>query len=128
MPFHESFHVELRQPATDEQVRQALEAAGISVFETRPVSQIHDGVSVTETLLQGIWNHQTGQAECAGGCSPSPSRHVPYDALNPSQRTTFAESVADFMAQSRQNAYQPADFLNDDGEFLFIALTPCASG
>ena len=126
MPTTHTHYIELKDPCSPEQLHQALEAAGLKVWETREVSKNHDGVIITDTLLQGIWRHETDYARCHGHCIKQQGRlHVPYDDLTPDQRDAFAHTVANFMEFSRQTSYNPEQLLLDEEDFEKIALKSC---
>ena len=119
-----NFFIEFSAGSTEQELRQFLEHAGYKTITVRDTSQNNDGIIITETLLQGIWNHDTGYATCEDKCANhAKPRHVAYEALTEHQRNSFAEAVAAFMDRSRQQAFQPIQFLDPD-DFEDIAISP----
>lgn len=120
-----TFHVELMSPLSEEDLARIITGAGIQTLTVRATTQNVDGVIITDTLIEGIWNHETGQDACTGECQASARPHLPYRQLDQRQRSIFAQRVAAFMDESRFQAFEPINALAEDEEFDNIALRNC---
>ncbi len=86
----------------------------------------NDGLIITDLLLKGHWNHDTGQDDCQGECGKEPARHLDWHDLTAAQQQRFAEVASqDIMWQLTEN-FMPRDTLEEDEEFHGIALERCA--
>ena len=105
-------------------MREALRSAGLEVRWIRKMTPLQEGMSFTETLMEGLWNHETGQAVCAGNCQGKARRHVPYDELSDDQKYAAGRHMAQFMDASRVEHYDISDLESHD-DMENVALYPC---
>ena len=118
-----NFYIET-QGANPENIKTALQTAGLKVHDVRTVTQNNDGIILTETLTRGIWNHETGQAQCKG-TRQRPCDHREWTELSPDQQHTFATLLAEFLEYQRQEYLVTSTLLEDNGEFTGVRLQPC---
>ena len=120
-----TMHLHLEDPETNQDVLDALRAGDIAVKELQEVTEVRDGYSLTETLMRGIWEHETGQMECRDrnpdGCPHDPP-HRGWDGLEGTQRSAFLDSYVRFMENSRADCLLPSLLLGDEEEFRETAL------
>ena len=120
-----TMHLHLEDPETNQDVLDALRAGDIAVKELREVTEIQDGYSLTESLMRGIWEHETGQAECSDR-NPDKCPHNPphrgWEELEGAQRSTFLNNYVRFMENSRADCLLPILLLGDEEQFEGTAL------
>ena len=99
------FHIVTMDPQDQEQIRQALEAAGITVSQTIETTHEHEGVIMTRRMAGLTWDSQTGNNDCDGSCAQEPQDgrppHRPLTELSPAQQTIFTDRVLAFMSLHR---------------------------
>ena len=129
MPDSNRFFVELDNPATAQEVAQALRRGGIEPRgEVREVSASSDGIIFTDLLARRMWEWETGQKSCLGHCldQPGSPRHVAWEQLSGKQQDRFTADVGSFMDAGRRASYRPIESnLEDNEDFDGIALQRC---
>ena len=125
MPDSNRFFVELDNPATAQEVAQALRRGGIEPRgEVREVSASSDGIIFTDLLAKRMWEWETGQKSCLG--QPGSPRHVAWEQLSGKQQDRFTADVGSFMDAGRRASYRPIEGnLEDNEDFDGIALQRC---
>ena len=118
-----NFHIET-QDTSPENITNILQAAGLKVNAVRTVTQNHDGIILTETLIKGIWNHETGQAQCKS-TEQNPCNHREWDQLSENQQETFTRRLAEFLEYNRQEYLEASTLLEDAEDFTDVRLQPC---
>ena len=118
-----NFHIET-QDTSPEDITTALQGAGLKVNAVRTVTQNHDGIILTETLIKGIWNHETGQAQCKSN-EQNPCNHREWDQLSEDQQETFARLLAEFLEYNRQEYLVASTLLEDAEDFTNVRLQLC---
>ena len=119
-------YVELTSPEdlgrAIETVRAALGDAGIGVVDLRAVTRNEDGHIVTDLLISGIWDHETGKRDCDG---PLPGLGARAPGLERTDSRTAAgvrRRYAQFMTNCREDQLDPDLLLQDAEEFGGVAL------
>ena len=103
-------------------VEEALSAQGINCVQARASTQAHEGYAFTELAIAGIWEHETGYAQCekpgGNGCG-----HRAWKDLSDEQRTTFAARLATFLDRCRYEDLEPEILLQDATSMEGIRLS-----
>ena len=122
-------YIELLEPAEVQTVRQALRDAGIATAAgCRTVTRNHEGHIITDLLIAGIWDHETGQMTCDRSCRNNPRPHRKWGQLDQEQQRSFIASYVSFIEQSRSAWLEPAATLEQDQRFDAVALSPHGPG
>ena len=123
-----NYHIELNENAGEhageDAVREALRSAGLEVRWIRKMTPLQEGISLTETLMEGIWNHETGQATCSGNCLGREKRHVAYGELSDDQKYAVGRHMAQFLDACRVEEYVPLTLAGHE-DMENIALERC---
>ena len=120
------FYIELTNQADAAQVNQALQAAGLSPELCRSTTNNQEGIIITQSLAQGVWNNDTGYNDCKGACTDQAQAHLSYNQLTPEQRAAFVKDLASFLHYQRINNYMPTQGQMDDDETMGqVALEHC---
>ena len=119
------YYFETETDMTEPELGLALENAGIKAVNARRTTLNHDGVIITETLANGIWNHETGYDYCNDDCRGQVKTHTEWNQLSPEQRDTFTKRLIGFMENSRIDQFSTAESMEYDQEFANIALERC---
>ena len=126
MPETRTMYIELRDPAGPEEVRAALENAGLQLNGLRGVTRNQDGYILTDLLARGIWEHETSLNQCLeknpGRCPGIPV-HRDWTQLSETQQEEFIKRYAGFLESCRQDQLMPEILLRDCDEFKGTALT-----
>ena len=120
----DNYYIELSENPGEEAVREALRSAGLEVRWIRKMTPLQEGISFTETLMEGIWNHETGQATCSGNCRGREKSHVAYQELSDDQKYAAGRHMAQFMDACRVEQYGLST-LADHDDMENIALERC---
>ena len=119
------FHVDLAATGeTEESLTEKLKAAGLDVTNVRAVSALNNGISVTQLLAQGEWDHATGVDSCNEGCREEPLRHIAYADLTESQAAEIQRDMTKGMEYYRSNMYEVRDGVFSES-FDSIAIEHC---
>lgn len=118
------FYIEFSETQQPDQIRNALKAAGMATSDCRAVTPNTDGYIITQVLIAGIWNHETGEARCKDQCPKSGPTHTPWHDLTPEQQDIFRERYVEFLESCRQQELSPCTLLEDLDQFLSVALFP----
>ena len=123
MPTHDirsgNIHLELAQETGLKEIEEVLNRAGIHVQQTRTVTPIHNGYSMTDLLITGIWDHETGYEQCRGKCN----QHRSWDSLNPEQKRSFTDRYTQFIENCQEADFQPEVLITGDDQFENVRLT-----
>ena len=119
------FHLTLEaQGENEDTLQQKLESAGIKVKTVRAVSDVYEGISVTQLLAQGEWDHSTGAGACGGHCSLQTEQHLPYDRMSEAQIEEFHRDMAGGMNHYRADLYDVNESVLSQ-KFYGVALNGC---
>ena len=117
-------HIELEENCNEDALEARMKDAGIPVRAVRAVTQLEEGIPVTQLLAQGEWNHVTGAEHCNGNCSRQPEKHVAYRDLKEKQTVRFHRDLASALDHYRAEQYMPCrDGLAE--EFQNVAFQRC---
>lgn len=120
-----AIYIETATPVDHRGLRELLEGAGHRTLEIRDVAVNHDGIIVTNLLLQDHWRRRTGAHECAGQCANEPDPHREWEQLSDEQRAAFSIAFAEFMLAHAIEEFDAAAALRHQGGFKNVRLTPC---
>lgn len=121
-----TFHVKLNSPATEDGLKEAMEAAGMNPHTVRAISPIHDGYALTELIAQGIWEHETGHAYCRERCKgkcPGDPKHLAWNELSEGQQETFIKRYVRFLENCREEELLTDVLMTEAEEFDDVALS-----
>ena len=108
---------------TPEELNEKLAQAGLQPAGTRKVAPIHDGLTMSDSLAGGIWDHETGANRCNGGCRQNGVSHVSWKDLDKSRQETFSEALAEVLNEYRAQHFDARVCLQDMDGFEGVALT-----
>ena len=81
---------------------------------------------MTDLLLQGCWNHESGYDDCEDNCRTTPAVHRGWRDLTQEQQDTFAAAMAGFMDRSRYEQFLLTESLQNQPVFQNVRLERCA--
>ena len=119
-----TFYIETQETSREE-ITETLRSAGLKATEIREVTQNQNGIIFTNTLIRGIWSHETGQAGCKA-TDTNPCNHREWADLSEQQQESFTICIAEFMEQCRQDEFIAKLALEDNDEFEKVRLNPCS--
>ena len=117
-----TLYLELEEPVETKKLKEVLEQVGIRTKECRTVTPSHIGYMITDVMIDGIWNQETGAAYCQGRC-PEGQKHVPWQKLTTEQQESFYRSYVMFLEASRVEQLIPDQLLEDDELFEKVTLS-----
>ena len=106
---------------TESAVQDALKRSGINCIEARESTAIHDGYALTELMIAGTWNYETGYDRCE---NPEGSNcgHRSWQELSEEQKTLFASRLATFLNVCRVEELEADILLRNAPEMAGIRL------
>ena len=119
-------YIETSDPLSEQKARTILRQAGIAVLDVRAISANHIGIMMSDLLLQGCWNHESGYDDCEDKCRTTPAVHRGWRDLTHEQQDTFAAAMAGFMDRSRYEQFLLAESLQNQPVFQNVRLERCA--
>ena len=117
-----TLYLELEEPVETKKLKEILEQVGIRTKECRTVTPNHSGYMITDAMVGGIWNQETGAAYCQGRC-PEGQKHVPWQKLTTEQQKSFYRSYIMFLEASRVEQLIPDQLLENDKLFEKVTLS-----
>ena len=117
-----TLYLELEEPVETKKLKEILEQIGIRTKECRTVTPNHSGYMITDAMVGGIWNQETGAAYCKGRC-PEGQKHVPWQKLTTEQQKSFYRSYIMFLEASRVEQLIPDQLLENDKLFEKVTLS-----
>ena len=117
-------YLEMKEETSPEELSRQLGNTGFTVTSGRTMAGLQDGYAVTETLAAGIWDHESGYADCGNHCTAK-RPHRPWTEIPNHQRSKFVKRLAQFLDQCRQEDLLLQLLLEDEPEFSDVALEKC---
>ena len=117
-----TLYLELEEPVETKKLKEILEQVGIRTKECRTVTPNHSGYMITDAMVGGIWNQETGAAYCQGRC-PEGQKHVQWQKLTTEQQKSFYRSYIMFLEASRVEQLIPDQLLENDKLFEKVTLS-----
>lgn len=114
-------YLELSEPRSPEDIARLLGRANAPVTDARAMTSLERGYALTESLAYGIWQDESGAAECRGQCPPQ-RRHRHWEQLSEDQRTRFIDNLARFLENCRTEELMLDLLMESDEEFETVAL------
>ena len=118
-------YLELEDPTVLGDLTEALISAGIKTKDVRAATKNHNGIIMTQLLINGVWNDETGYNGCDGKCENGSNVHREYGTLSEEQQEIFAKDVAQDMEWRRNEHYLPRRDELGEEDFKGVAMGEC---
>ena len=126
------FHVEIDEmdEMTADQLREALEMAGMKTARVEDAWGNHYGHLLTKSAISDIWQFETGAGDCQGTqdepCQPTEGgpEHRKWEELSREQQDEFTQTLCSFYHRMRETHFIAGEEVSGRRSLKGVRMNP----